>query len=967
MSPLSTYSVQATTPVRPGSARTTLDPFTPPQYFWRESRLRAAARTCAAVVGLFATSVIVGWYAQLPALLRLRPNFVAIQFNTALCFLLAAAALAALIGRRTRAALALSVALLLLSGATLVEYLTGWSAGIDEMFWQLGVNRVVMGQFADLGQRAPGRMAPNSAVALALLAIALVTMAAGRVNRVRLVVGVVGALAATMAGAVALSGYLIGIPTAYGWGHLTSMAPQSAATLIVLGLGVLCGAVLAARRDGLYTGRVLPGLAGTTIAIAALFMWEALVDHERRDLEFAVRHQANAVASAVSRSVDDRAKVVDRLVQQRAIAGADSPAARSLSSSQILGDLSGITAITWLDSTGTVTWRTAERASDEDAVGTRFARAPLLVSLLRAARGRGRAIVSPPSAGERREQSVFIVSPASPTDGARSGFLVVELIPARLLGDVLPEEFAQLYGFTLKDAGVTLAGHVGADDPAISRWAATVPVDVRGRRWQLTVVPTQRTLDELSSAVPTTFLLAALACALFAGWIVRSAQVAAEQSVKLARTVVDLAGENEARREAELLRDEHAEMLQVQSAELEIQYRELQTSATELADQHDELGREQEFSAALMRSTVNAVAAFDREGRVHVWNPAMVSLTGRARDDVGDAVVGTLLPFLAYGEEVRLLQEALAGRTTTMHALHASHQLSRDEVCLDLTVTPMRSADGKVVGGLLVARDVTEQQRVAEVILAAKESAEQSNRAKSDFLARMSHELRTPLNAVIGFTNVIRRNADNRLGKADLTYLDRIGANGKHLLALINTVLDLSKIESGRETVELGMTSISTLVRDTIAELEVRATEAGVRLQIVTPWGAQAMTDESKLKQVLINLVGNAIKFTPRDGRVFVRVETDPFTGAATRIDVEDTGIGIPADRIDAIFKAFEQADSQTAHTYGGTGLGLAISQKLCALMGHELVVESEPGKGSRFSVLFRAPRAAVAAREQVV
>ena len=155
-------------------------------------------------------------------------------------------------------------------------------------------------------------------------------------------------------------------------------------------------------------------------------------------------------------------------------------------------------------------------------------------------------------------------------------------------------------------------------------------------------------------------------------------------------------------------------------------------------------------------------------------------------------------------------------------------------------------------------------------------------------------------------------------------------------------------------------------MRDTIAELEVRATDAGVQLQIVTPWGAQAMTDESKLKQVLINLVGNAIKFTPRDGRVFVRVETDPFTGAATRIDVEDTGIGIPADRIDAIFKAFEQADSQTAHTYGGTGLGLAISQKLCALMGHELVVESEPGKGSRFSVLFRAPRAAVAAREQV-
>jgi signal transduction histidine kinase len=325
-------------------------------------------------------------------------------------------------------------------------------------------------------------------------------------------------------------------------------------------------------------------------------------------------------------------------------------------------------------------------------------------------------------------------------------------------------------------------------------------------------------------------------------------------------------------------------------------------------------------------------------------------------------VVGTLLPFLAEGEELRLLQEALAGRATTMHALEAAHQDSNTEVALDLTVTPMCASDGSVVGGLLVARDVTEQQRVAELIIASKEAAEASNRAKSDFLARMSHELRTPLNAVIGFTNVIRRNVDNHLRKTDLTYLDRIGANGRHLLALIDTVLDISKIESGRETAELAPVQVSSLVRDTMGELEVRATEAGLHLHITTPWGAEATTDQAKLKQVLINLVGNAIKFTPRDGHMFVRVETDAFTGAATRIDVEDTGIGIPADRLEAIFEAFEQADPQIAHTYGGTGLGLSISRKLCALMGHELVVTSEPGKGSRFSILLRPQRAAVPA-----
>jgi PAS domain S-box-containing protein len=469
-------------------------------------------------------------------------------------------------------------------------------------------------------------------------------------------------------------------------------------------------------------------------------------------------------------------------------------------------------------------------------------------------------------------------------------------------------------------------------------------------------------LDEFSSALPTSFLLAAVLRALLVAWLVRSVQLAAEQSATLKRTVADLDDENAARCEAELLRDAHAKTLQVQAAELELHVNQLQTTALALAHQRDELGRAQEFSAALVRSTVDAVAAFDREGRVHAWNPAMASLTGRGQADVGDAVVGTLLPFLANGEEVRLLKEALAGRATTMHALRASNELWHDEVRLDITVTPIRSAVGSVVGGLLVARDVTEQQRIAEIVLASKEAAEQANRAKSDFLARMSHELRTPLNAVIGFTNVIRRNAENRLGRADLVYLDRIGANGRHLLSLINTVLDLSKVESGHETVELQATPISTLVRDTIAELDVRATEAHVQLHLVTPWGAEAVTDRAKLKQVLINLVGNAIKFTPPDGHVYVRVETDQMTGVVTRIDVEDTGIGIAPDRIHAIFEAFEQADTQTALKYGGTGLGLAISQKLCALMGHELIVESEPGKGSTFSILLPLSSAVVAA-----
>ena len=226
----------------------------------------------------------------------------------------------------------------------------------------------------------------------------------------------------------------------------------------------------------------------------------------------------------------------------------------------------------------------------------------------------------------------------------------------------------------------------------------------------------------------------------------------------------------------------------------------------------------------------------------------------------------------------------------------------------------------------------------------------------------MSHELRTPLNAVIGFTNVLLRNRQKRLQKDEITYLERIGANGRHLLSLINEVLDLSKIEAGHETVSIGQTAVSALVRDTIADLEVRATEAGVHLEVDTTLQFHAQTDAAKLKQVLINLVGNAIKFTPVGGSVIVRVIGGENSGEAERIDVKDTGIGIPPDRLNAIFEAFEQADSQTSLTYGGTGLGLAISQKLCELMRHDLIVASEPGKGSTFSILMKARRSAMAA-----
>ncbi len=346
---------------------------------------------------------------------------------------------------------------------------------------------------------------------------------------------------------------------------------------------------------------------------------------------------------------------------------------------------------------------------------------------------------------------------------------------------------------------------------------------------------------------------------------------------------------------------------------------------------------------AVLDNAVDGIVTFDERGVVQSFNPAAERMFGyRAEEIVGQPIIriipegGSSWAWARLGDRGR---RELAGQ-----------RKDGTSFPLELGVGEMHHAAGRLL--IAMIRDITERKRAEEELLAAKEAAESANRAKSTFLANMSHELRTPLNAIIGYSEMLAEEARDTGQDAFVPDLEKIQKAGNHLLGLINTVLDLSKIEAGKMDLYLETFDLPAMLRDVTATIQPLIQQKGNRLVLEEQDGLGAMhADVTKVRQALFNVLSNASKFTEHGTITLAAAQETVDHTAWITLRVSDTGIGMTPEQLANLFQAFTQADVSTTRKYGGTGLGLVITRRFCQMMGGDVTVESAVGQGTTFTI----------------
>jgi PAS domain S-box-containing protein len=359
--------------------------------------------------------------------------------------------------------------------------------------------------------------------------------------------------------------------------------------------------------------------------------------------------------------------------------------------------------------------------------------------------------------------------------------------------------------------------------------------------------------------------------------------------------------------------------------------------------------------AAIVASSDDAIISKDLNGVIQTWNPAAERIFGYTAEEAIGRSITMIIPEERLPEETNVLSRVRAGMSVD-HFETVRRRKDGTPIDISLTVSPVRTASGEIIGASKIARDITEQRRL-------REAADNASRMKDEFLAVLSHELRTPLNTVLGYAKMLKRDDARMTADIRARALEALERNADVLTRLVNDVLDTSRIVSGKLRLSLDNCPVERFVQEAIETVTPAADAKEITVSVAIAPGLVVYGDHDRLQQVVWNLVSNAIKFTPQGGNVSVRAERQD---GAVRISVADTGMGIAVEHLPYLFQRFWQADTTVSREQGGLGIGLALARHLVEMHGGTISVESAGrGTGARFTVVL--PPSDAAARDRTI
>jgi PAS domain S-box len=855
------------------------------------------------VVALGGAVVLFGWWAGIDVLVQGSSRSEAVKVNAGLCYLILGLALAVQ-GRTRSSSDWLSLVPVAIGVATLLQNAFHLDLGIDQL--------LARDRLAGPSDLTPGRMSPAAAAGFALAGIVISPLLGARPLRRALALGLVGSFLAAI-GSSGIVGQALSLPSGIVW-DLGSVSILSGTLSLFLGLALLAGAW----RIHCETTDAPPGWLPLPVIVASgtltLLLWVGLREREDFYTTLATRNAINTIANSINIEIERQASSLGRIALRWSLLEGSSAVVREADAITFVNEAPGSLSLAWLDPSGRNRWFYPV-AQNEALGGYDHTRDPVRGEALREARAKslpkvsGSFTVGPHGAG------FSIYAPVLGPGGGVSGFASADFSYERFFAELDRRlGYSDVRTYAIYVGGAPVFDSRGRLDAGEIEDALESDFVIFDRRIRL-VSSATRERDALTRRrLPEVALLTGLGITFLLGLSVHFARVA--------RT-----GQRETERANALLRAEIEERRQAEAA----------LRASQLAER--KLG-------LVAARTDNVVVIARPDGGVEWVNEAFTRLLGPTLPEVAGQSAIELIAAHDTNAALRLRRAVDEGEAVACDVSCRSRSGRRYDLSLDLQ--PVYAEDGRLEYIILLAVDITQRVETERELRRAKIEADAASRAKSDFLASMSHEIRTPMNGVIGMTSLLLHTP---LTEDQRDSVNTIRQSGETLLTIINDILDFSKIESGHLELEFIPFDLVACVEETVELFAPVAANRGIDLayRVDPTLPAWIESDPTRLRQIMANLINNAVKFTP-SGSVSIEFLPDPDRPRTLLGRVRDTGIGIPRERVDRLFKPFSQVDSSTTRKYGGTGLGLAICHRLTQLMGGHIEVDSAPGEGSVFS-----------------